>query len=282
MSIVRGKTPPKMSRTEASSTPSIDGSIPDGECNFVSTSADTKTFACSKKTATEEWLDSMSISDISSRIWRRASTGNTVEGLDGTLYLTPESIEQKSSQLRKAPSNDAKSTSTEGFRDYPAPLSDSSEPSSPFISIEGSSLGREALRGSLATAFDSRGPEKRDGLNEITNWFLQWLEKGFKSCGSEQGTSSGAHPRASSGEGAISNRQGPRGLRKRGRNNSDPDDNNGESDDDDGDDKNPKKKPFFQRPIRRFGCPFFKYDPLTHCEYPSCMGRGFPDVHRVK
>ncbi len=33
---------------------------------------------------------------------------------------------------------------------------------------------------------------------------------------------------------------------------------------------------------RKFACPFFKYDPGTHCKFGSCTGPGFTLVSRIK
>lgn len=65
-------------------------------------------------------------------------------------------------------------------------------------------------------------------------------------------------------------------------------DDEGEDDGDEGDDnrsrkdRNKKAKMINDDTRLRFACPYYKHDPQRFKDHRTCLGPGWPDVHRVK
>jgi len=104
--------------------------------------------------------------------------------------------------------------------------------------------------------------------------------------GSSPGRATPVPKRGSDDYPKTSNGPDQSGTKKRGRLQNDKDKDPDEDSEDEGDDEEPEEKR--QRStnaddlLRKFACPFFKFDPKTYGDKRVCMGPGWRSLHRVK
>lgn len=55
-----------------------------------------------------------------------------------------------------------------------------------------------------------------------------------------------------------------------------------DDDDEDDEDRTKRAKTDLAEGCRKFACPYYKHDPATFANCRSCVGPGYPSIHRLK